>query len=199
MTQVLGRATATVRAVLPPAAGVAIIAALEAAYRTGPWNLAASAVLDESAHLLTAALLWAAIRPWRACPGVLPWVLVGSIAIDLDHLPLYLGHPDFLIAGGRPPTHSLTTVAVLALLALVTRRYRFFGGLAIGALLHFVRDVATGHGLPLGWPVFDVSVHVPFVVYAVTVCTSALVAALRRLVPPPPGSADPATEPPPTE
>lgn len=192
MTPVHGRTAATVRAVLPPAAAAAAITALDVVYRTGPWNLVASAVLDEPTHLLTAALLWCAIRPRRPRAGVLPWVVAGSVAIDLDHLPLYLGHPGFLIDGGRPPTHSLTTVAVLALLALVTRRYRSFGGLAVGVLLHFVRDVATGPGLSLGWPVFDASVHIPFLAYGVTVWTAALVAAFRRLVrrpfdPPAPG------------
>ena len=160
-------------------AGGAIIAALDLVDRSRSWGTAVLAVLDEPAHLLTAWLVWAAVSPRRPLPGALPWVLVGAVAIDVDHLPLYMGHTEFLVHGGRPPTHSLITVGVLAVLALVTRRARVFGGLAVGVLLHFLRDLATGPGIPVAWPLVDVSVRVPYVMYAVVVATAVLVAAVR--------------------
>lgn len=164
---------------IPPIAAVAAIAVVDAVYRSRPWSAPATAVLDEPAHLLTAWLIWIGVAPRRQSSRALPWVLTGAVAIDVDHLPLYLGAPGFLVDGGRPPTHSLATVVVLVLLSLLTRRYRFFGGLAVGVLLHLVRDLATGPGVPLGWPVVDVSVRVPYVVYAAAVAGAAGVLAVR--------------------
>jgi inner membrane protein len=173
------------RSLLLPLAGATAIAVLDVVDRSRSWSTVGAAVLDESAHVLTAWLVWAALasRPLR--PGVLPWVLLGAAAIDLDHLPLYVGHAGFLIDGGRPPTHSLTTVAVLAVLALVTRRPRIFGSLALGVLLHFLRDLATGPGVPLAWPLVDASVRVPYLLYAAVVAAATVVAVVRRARPAP--------------
>jgi inner membrane protein len=143
------------------------------------------ALVDEPAHLLTAWLLWCALAPRsRGVAGVLPWVLVGAVAIDLDHLPLYLGPVPFLVHGGRPPTHSLLTVGALLLVALLTARSKVFVGLAVGVVLHLVRDLATGPGVPLWWPFSASTVTLPFAAYGGVLGVATVVAALRRTVPP---------------
>ena len=78
--------------------------------------------------------------------------LIASVAIDLDHIPLYLG----LLGdnGQRPVTHSLTTVAVFAVAAVASRRHRaVLAGVVTGLLLHFARDMAEGPpGVRILWP-----------------------------------------------
>jgi inner membrane protein len=84
--------------------------------------------------------------------------LIGSVAIDLDHIPQYLGYRFFTVGTPRPYTHSLLTPLLLVALALGVRRYRtVFLGLALGVLLHFFRDLAEGNGssVPLLWPLSD--------------------------------------------
>ena len=79
--------------------------------------------------------------------------LIASVAIDLDHIPLYLG----LLRdnGQRPVTHSLATVVVFAGAAAVSPRHRaVLAGIATGLVLHFARDIAEGPpGVRLLWPV----------------------------------------------
>ena len=77
------------------------------------------------------------------------------MAIDLDHIPLYLG-----LLGNqdqRPVTHSLTTVLVISLAAAVSRRHRaVLAGCVAGLLIHFARDIAEGlPGVRLLWPIRD--------------------------------------------
>lgn len=74
------------------------------------------------------------------------------MAIDLDHVPEYLG----LIRQqpGRPVTHSLITVVAVVVAATVTRRHRaVLVGAATGLLFHFPRDIAEGPpGVRMLWP-----------------------------------------------
>jgi inner membrane protein len=130
------------------------------------WPLLAEGLLDEPAHLLTAALVLAAVLPARAA-AMVPWALAGAVLIDLDHVPLYLWGALVSESTGRPVTHSATTVLVLALGALAGRgRARTaLLGLSAGVALHLARDVATGPGIPLGWPVLDHRVLVPHGAY----------------------------------
>src|SRR5581483_11130565 len=77
------------------------------------------ALLDEPAHLATALLLLAAfgLGPLRRYAVA---VALGTVLIDLDHLPAYLGSDVLTQGTPRPYTHSLTTVlAVLALAAIL--------------------------------------------------------------------------------
>ena len=100
-------------------AGVAL--GFDAADRRVPFDLLSSGPLDEVAHLATGALGLLAL----ACLIDVPrrfYVagLIASVAIDLDHVPLYLG-----LLGDknqRPVTHSLLTVLVIAGAAAVSRR-----------------------------------------------------------------------------
>ena len=130
-------------------------------------------LLDEPAHLATAglALLVARVRDVRALG-----VLAGSVLIDADHVPLYLGVPGVEAAGGRPLTHSLLTLVVLGLLGLRGPPLRWLGA---GVALHFLRDLFTGPGLPLLWPL-DVAVLLPYGVYATLLVALAAIAIRSR-------------------
>jgi inner membrane protein len=134
-------------------------------------------VLDEPAHLATTGLVLLALphvsRPFAGA------ALVASVAIDIDHLPLELGS-DFLTAGTtRPYTHSLLGAVVIAVLVLAaTRRRPIAAGVLVGLLAHFLRDLATGNGVALAWPLTDGSARFPYVVYFAIVTLLALRAAL---------------------
>jgi hypothetical protein len=132
-------------------AGVALV--FDAAKRRVPFSLLSTGLLDEVAHLATAALGLLVL----ACVIDAPRrfyvaALVASVAIDLDHIPVYLG----LLADRvhRPVTHSLATVVVFAVAAAVSRRHRaVLAGVATGLVLHFARDIAEGSpGVRMLWP-----------------------------------------------
>ncbi len=112
------------------------------------------APLDEPAHLATAALgLLVVARFVEAPRRFYVAALTASVAIDLDHIPLYLG---WLGPGGqRPFTHSLTTVVVFAIAALAICRHRaVLAGVVVGLLLHFARDIVEGPpGVRMLWPI----------------------------------------------
>ena len=123
-------------------AGVAL--GFDAADRRVQFDLLSSGPLDEAAHLATGALGLLVL----ACLIDVPrrfYVagLIASVAIDLDHIPLYLG----LIGdkNQRPVTHSLLTVLVVAGAAAVSRRHRaVLAGVVTGLVIHFARDIAEG-------------------------------------------------------
>jgi membrane-bound metal-dependent hydrolase YbcI (DUF457 family) len=135
-------------------AGVAL--AFDAADRRVPFGVLASGPLDETAHLATGALGLLALACFIDAPRRFYVAgLIASVAIDLDHIPLYLG-----LLGNqdqRPVTHSLTTVLVIALAAAVSRRHRaVLAGCVAGLLIHFARDIAEGPpGVRMLWPIRD--------------------------------------------
>ena len=135
-------------------AGVAL--AFDAADRRVPFSVLATGLLDEPAHLATAALGLLALACFIDAPRRFYVAgLIASVAIDLDHIPLYLG-----LLGNqdqRPVTHSLTTVLVIALAAAVSRRHRaVLAGCVAGLLIHFARDIAEGPpGVRMLWPIRD--------------------------------------------
>jgi inner membrane protein len=154
------------------------LALLDFAGSFGRWPILLEGPRDEASHLLTAWIILAAVLPWRGRFGV--WALVGSVVIDLDHIPLYVWGIGASTDGGRPVTHSLGTVFVLLALAGSTRRLRSpLLGLGLGVALHLVRDVATGPGVPLLWPVNSVNVLVPYPFYGVLLALGTAGAALR--------------------
>jgi inner membrane protein len=131
-------------------AGVAL--AFDAADRRVPFSVLASGALDEVAHLATGALGLLALACFIDAPRRYYVAgLIASVAIDLDHIPLYLGlgNPD-----QRPVTHSLTTVLVIVVAAALSRRHRaVLAGGATGLLIHFARDIAEGPpGVRMLWP-----------------------------------------------
>jgi inner membrane protein len=165
--------------VLAPVAAVAVVVLVDAALTARSWSAPAEALLDESAHLLTAWLFLAAAGVRRR--AVVLAVLAGSVLIDLDHVPLYLGVHGVAPGGGRPVVHSLLTAAVLLLVSLAwRRRAASLVALAAGVCLHLVRDVATGPGVPALWPLVTDSLRVPHPVYLAGLGAVALVACLRR-------------------
>lgn len=138
----------------PALAAVALVC--DAAKREHSLTIVGSGLLDEPAHLAFAALgllvlsgfVGLSARFWLAG-------LVMSVAIDLDHVPLYLGASWVAVGpNGRPFTHSLATAAVLLLGAWRLPRLRdVLLGATAGLLLHLVRDIVEGPpGVGLFWP-----------------------------------------------
>jgi inner membrane protein len=159
---------------------VLFIGLLDLAQAARHWSVPVVAVLDEPAHLATAALLLAALLPGRA-RALVPWALAGAVLIDLDHIPLYLWDLLTSDGSGRPVTHSLLTVLVLVCAGLLarTRTRTALLGLALGVALHLVRDLGTGPGVPLLWPLDGRSVLVPYAAYFAAVAAAAVIAAGR--------------------
>jgi inner membrane protein len=165
---------------LLPASAVAGIALLDAAARSRPWPVPIAGALDEPAHLATAWLVLCAVAPRDVPPWFWRTALVAAVAIDVDHVAMYATGGRFAVDGGRPPTHCLALVVLTAAVGLLGPRARWALGAAAGMLLHFVRDVATGPGVALLWPVSDTAVEVPHAVYLGAVALLALLAVGRR-------------------
>ncbi|MFW3173000.1 metal-dependent hydrolase [Geodermatophilus sp. CPCC 206100] len=171
------------RAVLPVAA-LAVLAVLDVVQESRRWPILVTGLLDEPAHLITAGLVLAAV-PLAGTWPFPAWVLAGAVAIDLDHVPLYLWHDAVSGDGGRPVTHSLLTVLVLLAAAAAVRRHRIpLAGLACGVALHLLRDLATGPGVPLLWPLPGAA-QVPYLLYAAVLGGLTLAAVARLLRPAP--------------
>ncbi|MGY1733365.1 metal-dependent hydrolase [Geodermatophilus sp. SYSU D01045] len=162
-----------------PVLAVLCIVGLDLVMSARHRSVVVTGLLDEPAHLLTAWLALVAVG--ATSPRVWPWVLAGAVAIDVDHLPMYLWNEPLNADGGRPITHSLTTVLVLLAVALGARRVRTAAvGIAAGVLLHLVRDVATGPGVSLLWPLRDTNLSVPYWAYLAVVGLLAGAAVLRQ-------------------
>ena len=137
-------------------AGVAL--AFDAADRRIPFGVWTTGPVDEVAHLATAALGLLVLARFIDAPRrFYVAALIASVAIDADHIPLYLG-----LLGNqaqRPVTHSLSTVAVFVAAAAASRRHRAaLAGVATGLVLHFARDIAEGYpGVRVFWPLQDTS------------------------------------------
>lgn len=147
-------------------------------------GLTTNAVTDEVAHISTALLaLLAAVRPDRLVRHRTSLIaaLLASVAIDVDHLPVYAGVPG-LADGGRPVSHSFITAGLLLAAGLISPRARTAcAGAAVGVALHLVRDVATGPGAPLMWPWTAHHVQVPHEAYSSLIGLLAVVAVGRRV------------------
>jgi branched-subunit amino acid transport protein AzlD len=116
-------------------------------------SVVAGGVSDEIAHECTGVLvLWALGR--RATRRLLVGVLVGSVLIDVDHVPDYLGFNGLTADTQRPYTHSLLTIAALIVGALLVRSRRdLLLGLTLGTAVHLWRDLSeSGAGVSLLWP-----------------------------------------------
>ena len=148
----------------------AVALAFDAVDRRIAFGVWTTGPVDEVTHLSTAALGLLVLARFIDAPRrFYVAALITSVAIDLDHIPLYLG----LLGneGQRPVTHSLSTVAVFAAAAVASRRHRavlagvasrrhraVLAGVATGLMLHFARDIAEGYpGVRLFWPLQDTS------------------------------------------
>lgn len=145
-------------AALPALVAVTAVA-FDQADRHTPFSVLVTGLLDEPAHVAFAALaLWVLALLVPLPRGLWVSALLTAAVIDLDHLPLYFGMSAFAAQpGGRPVSHSLATVVVLAVLAAVwRRRSALLLGASLGVFLHLVRDVVEGPpGVALLWPFSD--------------------------------------------
>jgi len=133
-------------------------------------------VVDWTGHIATGVVLIALLTPARRMAAA---ILVFSVAIDIDHLPLELGSNILMGADTpRPYTHSLLTLLVVLAAAGVLRSQVLLGA-AIGLAGHFLRDLGTGDGIPLLWPLSDAGASIPFALYVGILTGLAAVAALR--------------------
>ncbi len=169
---------------LLPVAMVVLIVGLDWVQDSRRWDVLETGVLDEPAHLATAALALSAVVGWPLLCRYRSFTvaaLIASMAIDIDHIPLYAGVRHIsAFHGGRPFTHSLATVVVLLLLSGLVRRARpVLLGAGIGVALHLFRDLATGPGVSLFWPLSWSDEGFPHSVYIGILCLLAAAATLR--------------------
>jgi membrane-bound metal-dependent hydrolase YbcI (DUF457 family) len=146
------------RSWVDPVLLVAIALGFDFAYRRIPFTELGSGILDEIAHLATGALgLLVLQRLIDAPKGFYVSALISSVALDLDHVPYYLGLLSY--QPQRPATHSLATVFIFICAAGTSRRYRaVFAGGAFGILLHLARDMAeSSQGVMVFWPLQQTS------------------------------------------
>jgi inner membrane protein len=139
----------------------------------------ALAVFDEPAHLATAALLVLAfsVRDRTVAAAA----LVASVAIDIDHLPQELGVDLLTRHTTRPVTHSIAGLILAAAVAgLLSRRRAIAAGVAFGIAAHLCRDLGTGGGVPLLWPLTHREVEIPYVVYAAVLAACAIRVTVSR-------------------
>jgi inner membrane protein len=149
----------------------------------GAHTLFAMGIADETAHLSTMVIVLLPFPALRNASFILG-CLVGSVAIDVDHIPLYLGSDSLTAQTNRPFTHGLLTMVIVLALGLIAGgRWRGIGlGLVVGLGVHFLRDMATSTaGVPLLWPVVATGYTIPYPIYA-TVMALALLATLAASV-----------------
>jgi inner membrane protein len=128
-------------------------------------------LVDEPAHIATCLLLMlalAVVARFRPALAFAAAALVASVAIDLDHLPQYLGWDVLSGDGPRPYPHCLLTVALIVALASFApaRLQPILLGAAFGVAAHLFRDLATGPGVALFWPLSDAVVELPYAAFA---------------------------------
>lgn len=141
-------------------------------------------LIDEPAHIATCLVALLAVvtlrrfRPWAPFVAA---ALIASFAIDVDHIPAYLGWHSLTGGVPRPYSHSLLTVAVLLACGWALRgdSRKVALGLAFGVATHLLRDLSTGPGVPLLWPATEAVVVLPYAVFAGVLSLAALIAAAR--------------------
>jgi membrane-bound metal-dependent hydrolase YbcI (DUF457 family) len=159
------------------------------------WNLVASstapaefAVVDEPAHLATALVFLLAlltlVRSRRPSLAFLAAAVVASVAIDLDHVPGMLGWQGLTEGVPRPYTHTLVTPLALIVVGKIAggRAKPIAYGAAFGVVAHLFRDLFTGPGLAILWPLSATAVRPPYAIFAaaLTVTAAAVVVASTR-------------------
>jgi inner membrane protein len=132
---------------------------------------------DEVAHLLTA-LLWGVLAFSVGLPVSLPFVALGGVFPDLDHVPMFLVGMESLPGSSRSVLHTLLVVLIFLDLAWWHRRWRWmWGSLALGVASHLVRDMATGTVILL-WPVSGRPFSLPYLAYLGTLVLCIVLPAL---------------------
>jgi membrane-bound metal-dependent hydrolase YbcI (DUF457 family) len=156
-------------------ASALVVAAADAAFHVLTPSLPVAGLLDEPAHAATTIIILGALG-WPTGRGFMLGAVVASVAIDLDHIPQYLGWHLLTAGTPRPYPHSFTTLLAVALVALLGRgRIRSIAlGVELGLIGHFFRDMAepsSRAGIALFWPISDVNVRVPYAAYAGVMAT----------------------------
>ena len=152
----------------------------------GSTGSVAYGLVDEPAHLATCAIVVLALAALAGSwpPGrFVATALISSVAIDLDHIPGYLGAHFLTGSLPRPYTHGVLLVAALLLLsrAVSGRQLRqVLLGVAFGVAAHLLRDLATGPGVGLLWPLTETPIELPHAVYATVLLAAATACLLRR-------------------
>jgi inner membrane protein len=152
----------------------------------GSTGTLAYALIDEPAHLATCAialLAFAAVTGRVLSRRFAAAALLASTAIDVDHLPHYLGSDLLTGSAPRPYTHSLLLIAALLALAWTLRggSREIALGVAFGVTAHLLRDLATGPGVSLFWPLSTAAISMPYALYAAALLAiGAGVATARR-------------------
>lgn len=124
-------------------------------------------LVDEPAHLATCAVMLLALAALRGRPPSGRFVtaaLLASMAIDVDHIPGYLGSHALAGSLPRPYTHSVLLVVLSLAVGLVWRSRdvrQVSLGIAFGISTHLLRDLATGPGVPLLWPASSEVIRLP--------------------------------------
>lgn len=143
-------------------------------------------LVDEPAHLATCAVALLTVAALAGSLAPEPFVvaaLIASVAIDFDHVPGILGWRGLEGPLPRPYSHSILLVAGLVGLACLVRRRDLHwacAGLAFGVSAHLFRDLATGPGVSLLWPVSDETISVPYMVFAAALFVAIAVARAVR-------------------
>jgi membrane-bound metal-dependent hydrolase YbcI (DUF457 family) len=133
-------------------------------------------LFDHPAHVATAALVHLNLEPRSRAWSI--GFVAGSLAPDLDHVPLALRTVKPTLDDPRPASHCLLAVAPVAALAAATRSQPLAGATA-GMLAHFLRDLGVGTGVPLLWPATGRPLRVPYTLYAAGCLALAVRATLK--------------------
>ena len=169
------------RVFLAGGAALLAIALIDRWLDEGPRTLPETGLGDETAHLLTALLLLAVLPGWLPT-RFLAGALVGSVVIDVDHLPLIMGSDLLTRETHRPLSHCLLSIIVaVGLAAVLPVPWRLVMlGLAFGFAAHFWRDLASSTaGVPLLWPWQTTGFRLSYGVYLASLAGCVVVAALR--------------------
>lgn len=147
------------------AGGSVIVIAYLDIFIRGVQQLAIHGLADEIAHALTGYLL-VSLLIILGVPLSLPAAVLGSVIIDLDHIPEVLGWIPPPDETTRFITHSMATVAMVAAIGLFDRKRRsVWFSVAVGITLHLIRDMATGT-VRFWWPISPDVHHVDYSLYA---------------------------------
>jgi inner membrane protein len=177
---------------------LALIAVIVTVDHTIPWqgmSFVPRALVDEPCAIATALVVLGAITRFRGTPPdpKFGWsMLVWSVLIDIDHLPLEFGSSVLTEGTPRPYFHALWVVALLIAAAVVTRHWgkragipasvattSLLVGAAWGISAHFLRDAATAP-ISLWWPVTRAAVQIPYWWYVLALLVIVAVPPVRR-------------------
>ncbi len=146
----------------------------------GAEGLLHHAIVDWSAHILTALVILGAIRA-VGFPVYWPMALFGAVIADADYLMIREGTMEQLGDSSRGVLHTLGPALAVIAIGLAIRPLRvFLLSLGIAMLTHILRDSATANTAFL-WPLDDHVFHLRYSLYlailvAFTLVTTGIVA-----------------------